>query len=571
MVRLALVCAALALVSCASCGSSIPAPRASSPSTSAQPAPPAPAPTEAVLPPRPEGPARAWSTLGTNLDWPADWSEVTPFIDGFRLSRAWTSAPADGAPDDAQPIDVDEHGWVRSLRPGQVVRTGIHWDVSHLRAGRYTVLYAGQGELATFGGVRDRVIERSSGRLVVDFDPERDERSFGLILLATDPADPIRDIRVLAPGGACREEPARFCEVSTPGCACLSFVEHHASLVFHPDFLADLRSYASLRFMNWQLTNGSTQERWQDRPRVEDARWSVRGVPPEVMIDLANRLGAEPWLCIPHLADDTYARELGRLVRERLDPALRVRVELSNELWNSIFPQFEHARQQGLRLGLGGPERDLTFAQVRWVSRRSQEVWRAFDEGFGDRARTIRVLGSFSINPWITGVMLDFETTAEDLDEIAIAPYFGPLYGPARRAELLEGGTEGALREAEASLAEVMAHAREQALLARRHGARLVAYEGGQHLVAVGGLEHDLEAQRILHAANRDPRMGALYTRYFEEWQGAGGTLMVHFIHAGGWNDYGSWGAREHLRQDPREAPKYLALERFARTVRPSW
>ena len=101
MVRLALVCAALALVSCASCGSSIPAPRASSPSTSAQPAPPAPAPTEAVLPPRPEGPARAWSTLGTNLDWPADLREVTPFIDGFRLSRAGTSAPADGAPDDA--------------------------------------------------------------------------------------------------------------------------------------------------------------------------------------------------------------------------------------------------------------------------------------------------------------------------------------------------------------------------------------------------------------------------------------------------------------------------------------
>ncbi len=556
------------LASCTSCGSVVePAPPPIAPTPPPSPSPPPSGP----LPPRPDGPARAWSPLGTNLDGPFDWSEVAPFIDGFRLSRAWTSAPAEGAPDDAQPIDVDAHGWVRSLRPRQIVRTGIHWDVRSLRAGRYTVIYEGEGELATTGGARDRVVERAPGRLVVDWDPARDGGSFGLAILATDPQDPLRNIRVLPPGGACREEPARFCEASTRGCECLSFVEHHEALRFHPDFLADLRSYGALRFMNWQMTNGSPEARWDDRPRLEDARWSVHGVPPEVMVDLANRVGADVWLCVPHRADDEYARELGRLVRAQLEPALRVRVELSNEVWNGIFPQWEHARQEGLRLGLGGPERDLTLAQARWVSRRSVEVWRAFDEGFGDRSRTIRVLGAFVHNPWLTGVMLDFETTAEDLDELAIAPYFGSLFGPERRQEVLDGGADLVLRDAEGTLAEVMRSTREHAALARRHDARLVAYEGGQHVVAVGELTHDREVQEILRAANRDPRMGELYARYLSEWREAGGALMVHFVNAGGWNDSGSWGALEHPRQDPATAPKHLALERFARTTRPWW
>ena len=61
--------------------------------------------------------------------------------------------------------------------------------------------------------------------------------------------------------------------------------------------------------------------RWADRPQPGDAVYtSDRGVPVERMIDLANVLQADPWFCIPHLAEDDYVRQFATLVKARLDP-----------------------------------------------------------------------------------------------------------------------------------------------------------------------------------------------------------------------------------------------------------
>ncbi len=558
------------LASCASCGSAPQSPPPASPVAPAAGSAQAPAAT-ASLPygPRPEGPAREWSPLGTNLDGPTDWSESIPLIDAFRMSREWTNAPRWDGPDDERSIELDEHGGVRRLAPGQVVWTAVLWDVPHARGGRYTVSWTGRGELDVTGGAQDRVVERTTNSMIVDWDPERDGMGFGIRLSATDPDDPVRQIRVIPPGGACREDPARFCERSSPSCACLSFVEHHESLVFHPDFLATLGSYGAIRFMNWQVTNDSRERTWADRPRLDDERW-VAGLPPELLIDLSNRLSAHPWLCIPHGADDDYARELGRLVRQRLAPELSVRVELSNEIWNGIFQQATYARDEGWRRGMA-PRDDPMHARINWTARRSLEVWRAFDEGFGERARTIHVLATQGGNPWIAEELLLNRATASAMDELAVAPYFGQVLGPDERDDAVEAGLEGMLERAAASIEENLEQVRAHVALAARHGARVVAYEGGQHYVGWGGLEHDAEVQDLLRSINRDPRMGQLYTRYLEGWREAGGTLFFHFVNAGGWGRYGSWGALEHVRQDVREAPKHIALERFARTTRPWW
>ena len=65
--------------------------------------------------------------------------------------------------------------------------------------------------------------------------------------------------------------------------------------------------------MNWTLGQvqnnlGLTQRTWSDRPRLEDSTWTVRGVPIEVQVDLANEIGADPWINVPHLVDDAYVR-----------------------------------------------------------------------------------------------------------------------------------------------------------------------------------------------------------------------------------------------------------------------
>ncbi|MGE0790273.1 MAG: hypothetical protein AB7S26_31650 [Sandaracinaceae bacterium] len=556
---------ATALASCNACGGS-------RPPVEAQPLAEAPPPE---LPARPRGAVRTWSPLGTNLDGPADWSQAIPFIDQFRLSRAWTSSRGHGQPDDERAIDVDAHGWVRSLQTDQIVRTGLIWDVPHARAGDYVVLYEGRGRIELFTLPEERVTSRGDGRLVVDYDPARDGAAFGIAITEVDASDPIRSIRVIEPGGACERDHARFCD-DAHACdgndRCLDFEHHHEELVFDPDFLETVRSYRTLRFMNWQSTNDSTERTWDDRPRMDDARWSVHGIPPEVMIDLANRVGAEPWLSIPHMADDGYARGLGALVARTLDDGIPVHVELSNEIWNTIFAQHDFAIAEGHRLRVPRHDEDDTFAQLHWQARRSVQVWDAFDDGFGAGAneRVRHVLAAHAANVWIAQQMLDFEGTGSHVDELAIAPYFGTFIGPDNREASLRGGVEGLIEEARArGLPEVLGWVAEHAALARRHDVQLVAYEAGQHFIAVRGLEHDEDVQALLFAVNRDPRMGALYQRYLEGWREQGGGLLVHFVNVGGWGAWGTWGALEYPGQDIAEAPKYLALERFARTTRP--
>ena len=50
-----------------------------------------------------------------------------------------------------------------------------------------------------------------------------------------------------------------------------------------------------------------------------------------------------------------------------------------------------------------------------------------------------------------------------------------------------------------------------QARQAKERGLRLIAYEGGQHLLGHGGAENNNQLEQLFHAANRHPRMKQLY------------------------------------------------------------
>ncbi len=569
--RLTLLTLALA-TGCASCGGAAPSPtdRASAEPPSAPP----------PLPPRAaEGyrdPAR--SPLGTNLDSVSDWSGEIPFVDLFRTTRPWNSAASMDDSDDARPVDVDAHLWVRRLPPGQIVRTGMLNGGSIVtRAGRYVVLYAGQGRVEYFGGVERRFVESESrpGRHVFDIDPaEPGVDFFGFAITETDPDDPIRDVHVLLPGGSCEDDERRWCDEASPcasGARCVPFEESYEARPFNPDFLAELDLYGVIRFMNWNATNDSDLSRWEDRPRLEDARWATgRGVPLEVIADLVNRLDADAWICLPHLVDDAYAREAGRLLRRTLEPERRVYLEYSNEVWNGMFEQAQHARRMGQALHLAG-EDQVALGSVRFYARRSMEVFAAFDEGFGDRDRVVHVIGAHSGNDFESTEMLAVDGLAEAADALAIAPYFGDFVRPDERAEFMAKSVDALLAEArDVHVPEALRQVRMQRAIAARHGLPLIAYEAGQHYVAVHGLEHDAEVNARMDALNRDPRFEAIYAQYLEGWREAGGGLLAHFVHAARSNDWGRFGALEHTGQPPSEAPKLRAIIRFV-DAHPRW
>ncbi|MBX3440980.1 MAG: hypothetical protein KF774_01145 [Planctomyces sp.] len=478
------------------------------------------------------------SPLGINLSGVVDWSTEYPFVDVFRMSRAWVSN-AEGKPwGQGGELDVDERGWVRQLAPGQFATTLILTSPGY-PTGQYVCLYDGDGMLRIDS---QRVVESQPGRLVVEVG---DRPGLLLHIRRTNPENPVRNIRFLMPG----------CE------------ETHQSQPFYKPFLERTKRFPVLRFMDWMQTNGSRQEQWSDRPRPDDANQS-RGVCLEHMLDLCNELGVDPWFCMPHRADDEYVREFARLVWDRLELTRRVYVEHSNEVWNFGFEQARYAAAEGKRLQLSDNEYQ---GALRFHSRRSVAIFKIWDEEFGDSKRLVRVLGSHSANPWASEQVVGFEDAAQHADALAIAPYFGHSLGDPKNVEAtLRGGLDGVFEECRRDIRRNGETIRRQADVAAAHGLELIAYEGGQHLVGHGGAENNTELTELLQAANRDPRMRELYAQDLAGWKANGGRLFVVFASPSQYSKWGSWGILEREDQPLETAPKHQALLEFAET-NPRW
>lgn len=477
--------------------------------------------------------------VGVNLGGIRDYSSELVFVDAFKASRKWISQEKGKPWGQGGPLDLDEHGEVKSLRPNQYAETVIVTDFEpHLPVGDYLILHEGKGKLRLNGPAR--IVGGENGRLRVRIDQSKG--GIFLAIMETDSSDPLRKIRFI---------PA---EAETT----------YESQPFRQPFLDRWRDFAVLRFMDWMETNNSKIARWEDRPKPSDARQSLHGVALEYQIALCNTLDVAPWFCMPHRADDEYVRQFALQVKRELKPGKPIWVEYSNECWNNQFEQSRYCRDRGKELKLS----DNDFqAQLRFVSQRSVEIFRIWREVFGSEAdRVVRVLPAQSANPWTGLQVMDWNDAFKEADAIAIAPYFGNEWGsPKRVEETLKLEVTQLLDALQDSVANSLGKVREYAALARERGLELVAYEAGQHLAGHGGAENNEALTALFHAANRHPRMKTLYETYLDGWADAGGGLIVMFSSMGKPSKWGSWGMLEHEGQSLDEAPKFSAVREFLR------
>jgi hypothetical protein len=508
----------------------------------------------------------AASPLGTNLAEIADYGREWAFVDAFKASRPWISGSSDNTVwDDGRKLNTDSDGWVQSLESGQIARTLLFWSMGNrYPGGMYTVLYDGEGTLSYgFAATYDPAQSRP-GRHVLRVDPVKG--GISMYITATTAGNPIRNIRVIMPGGICDGDPFWYAKDASE---CVgkgyfkSFESNYATIVFHPKFLDSIRTYRVLRFMDWGATNSSAQVAWSDRPKLSNARWTTgKGVPVEIMVDLANRIGSDAWFTLPHLADDSYVTEYARLVSKRLRPDLKAYVEYSNEVWNSQFRQATYARNQGLALGLST---NAFQAQLFYYSQQSVRVFDIWSAVFADPARLIRVMAAQAASTWTSEQVLNFRDAAQKTDAFAIAPYFGGYLGsPSEQNRVQAMNLDALFSElGNVALPQAIGWMNAQAAAAKARGKPLIAYEGGQHLAGHGGVENNTTISALFDSANRDPRMGALYQRYLNAWKASGGTLMTHYLSCRGYNKWGRWGALEYLGQPRAEAPKFDAIQTF--------
>ena len=304
-----------------------------------------------------------------------------------------------------------------------------------------------------------------------------------------------------------------------------------AGAIFNPDWIDRIEDLRSVRFMDWMFTNGSPIQSWDERPQVDDYSYVSGGAPLEIMVALANQIGADPWFNMPHMADDGYMRNFAEYVRDNLDPDLRAYVEYSNEVWNYIFEQAVWAQEQAeARWGANA----APDAWLQYYGLRSAEMAQIWDGVFGAEAdaRVINVVATHTGWPGLEEGLLNAPLYVAEgggnvapvthFDAYGVTGYFGFEMGGARAGEVLQWisesraqaeadataqGLTGAARDAyieanqynQASaivaeelrtgaldelISDVLAY---QASVAAANGLEMVMYEGGTHVTGIGG------------------------------------------------------------------------------------
>lgn len=512
-----------------------------------------------------------------------DWSVQQPFLDVFKTARPWHAHTdgqwgAYGADDLARMGVTDSNGWITDFPSGverieAFILTEMPAEASYT-GGLYRLSFDGAGEITVFGA---EIVSRGDGEIWFNYRPTGD----GMVTISISSTDPqdngnyLRNIEVV------KQE---------------HIPAHEAGQLFNPLWLDIIDDAHALRFMDWQETNDSTIRTWSERP--QDGHYTYHGgVPLEVMVNLANATGTEPWFSIPWHADAAYIREFATYVRDNLNPDLRAHIELSNEVWNWMFEQAQDAAQAAqIRFG-----QDLGDGWVQEYGARSAEMARVLDQVYaGSEDQLVKVIATHTYWPGLEDAIFDApawqaQSAANaapylSFDTYAITGYFGNSLGTDAKAGAVlgwiaqseaqarqEAASQGltgaaanayfanhrfdlaedlAVRElrdgsitgnAEDSLQGLFALFRYHKAAADAHGLDLVMYEGGTHVVGIGQwVNNDLLTEFFTHL-NYSDGMGQLYNELLAGWEAAGGTLFNAFVDVSEPTQWGSWGSLRHL------------------------
>ena len=423
--------------------------------------------------------ANQTSPLGSNLTSPTDYTREYPFINHFKMARPWFSATSTQF-QDGRALSLDVRGNVTSLLDGQFARsvifTGSPADPT-IANRTWHLFFDGDGDFE-FNNTQGAVSRPQANHYVLKTraitDRATDDLMITITMTRNNLQNPVKNVRLLPGGGICRDNPLRTVAsraACTPETEFRSFANNHKTILFNPAFLNQIKTYRSLRFMDWMKTNNSLTSSFATRPVPDDQFWNsddnfnndcnmlnkgrCKGVPLEVMFALASLMDMDPWLNIPHLAtiaDTTnattgvvtksYVKQFAAMLKTHLEPGRKAYIEYSNEVWNFQFLQSVFASDQAnscgtqggqlcpefaLSVGKFAGENDPGAAFVRFYSKRAQQIFTIFDEVLGAQRPNLirRVMATQAVVPYFTDQILSFGNGAAMADVFAIAPYFG--------------------------------------------------------------------------------------------------------------------------------------------------
>jgi len=484
------------------------------------------------------------ASVGMNLSEVAYFSREWVFVDAMKAHRKWVATDQDGSPfDTGQTVQLDANGWptLQGIQAAQTLM--FQGNGGFYPGGQYVCTYDGTGDIEIDFDASNVV--KTPGRITFDVTPT----NAGLRLrINSSSAVPnhVRNIKVWMPG---------FEGAASP---------------FHPTFTQRLQPFGVIRFMDWQQTNGSNVVSWpSDRTTPSTASQdNNHGVALEHMIELCNELGADPWFCMPHKADDNYVTQFATTVLNNLDPGRKVYVEWSNEVWNSSFKQHQWVTQQS------GASVFSTAWFQKWASEAANDfaIWHTVFAGSEDRI--IRVAAGQAANVWVTKNLTDHLNDAQTgqpaYDAISCAAYFDHRHNTFNTNQtdvqiaddILDNAINVTIPNDYTGYYQDHGELAQQRTNELGRTIPLIAYEGGQHYTA-GGFESNPLFGAFLAVQTR-PMMYDAYSANLQAFDQAGGSLYVAYNYVGTQSKFGAWGHLQHQTEAAVDSPKFQALLDFA-------
>ena len=465
----------------------------------------------------------------------------------FHGADAWITFDANGN-EVRGGVPLDAKGWVTEIPTVDGVPQTLVANIFYTKivpAGDYIVEWTGEGKLITYSNYEE--IAPNKFRIKYDPDYSKGDDGISLVMESTDPNNTgnyIRDIKVYQ---------EKYSDLVAMG-------EH-----FDPKWFQQIDDFRVLRTHDWQGTNFSKVTDWTPNDVTADQAFWVkdgRGMPYELLVEVANQAKSDLWINIPHMATDDYIRKAAEYVKANLDPSLRVYVEYTNEYWTTIFDQHQYLIDKGKAL-FGNVE----FANVQAYGARASEMTQIFKQVFGTDQERLFATATLPHQAFSTQEAITMLTTPDYVKKGGISPLDAGIKflgtdgylswfntDPATDAlvdgwmKQADGGFGSArdflINQLKTDLAPAWEKGR---ALADQYGLKLGIYEGGALLL--NGDYKNPGPDRFTNFNENvqlSPEMKQVYEVELAAWQKVGSGPFAWYSDTGRWGpsgDYGLWNA----------------------------
>lgn len=507
------------------------------------------------------GPSQALNLGGR----PSAYSDVFVTLDlmkGVGDWEYWTGQSSVITP--ANLLKLDAKGWLTDLPVINGTATSVYANVFYgnvYPAQTFIMEWAGEGSI----DVNEPYTVIGPNKIRIDFTPDygtaANPKQDGLTVAVntTDPNNTgnyIRDIKVY------RAEDADL----------MAAGEH-----FNPTWFDRVDDFRVLRTHDWQSTNFPTTVDWSRNVVTADqANWGLegRGMPYELLVEMANQARSDLWINIPHTASDQYMREAAAYVKANLDPGLKVMVEFSNEYWTTIFDQYAYFVDGGAQK-FGNAE----FAAGQFYGTRAAHMADIFTAEFGANSTVLRptlTVDNIMFNSGEAEAMLTapasvaqggVKPVTRGFDVIATDGYLTWWAPDTSTAAMLKGwmkDADGGFGRARDFLinqleTDLLPSWQKGRALADKYGLDFMVYEGGALLLnQVPNADPVLTdfAIRFTQSA----QMKQVYEAELAAWATVGTGAFAWYSDTGRpgpWGDYGMWKGPDFKAEPRADAVTY--------------